>query len=299
MKIGKDDFHDGNAEALISLHGGHSADFCQHAGDPLEDIVAAYITQGFGIVGITEHMPPASDEYRYPDEVAGGLSASSMQERFERYFDTARRLQRDYADDIQIMVGFETEWYPGAAEYVAELQSIYKPDYIIGSIHHVDGICFDFNLDCYVDATTKAGSLDQLYLRYFEQQLDMIKTLQPPIVGHFDLIRIFDPDYKARLESPTIRRAIETNLQYIADHRLLLDLNMRAIMKGADEPYPARPIIGRARELGISMVPGDDSHDVNSVGFKTAQAVHTLENLGFNTDWNTIIKQLQQWQAKL
>ena len=42
---------------LVSLHGGHSGEFCSHARDTLEEMVLAYIDQGFDRVGITEHMP--------------------------------------------------------------------------------------------------------------------------------------------------------------------------------------------------------------------------------------------------
>ena len=41
----------------ISLHGGHSGEFCCHAQDGLADIIAQYIQMGFRQVGITEHIP--------------------------------------------------------------------------------------------------------------------------------------------------------------------------------------------------------------------------------------------------
>jgi len=39
---------------LISLHGGHSGQFCSHAKDDLEDILLRYMDLGFTRVGITE-----------------------------------------------------------------------------------------------------------------------------------------------------------------------------------------------------------------------------------------------------
>lgn len=289
---GKTASEDSRSIPLISLHGAHSSDFCQHARDPLEDIIRAYARQGFSIVGISEHMPPANDAMRYPDEVAAGLSAAAMLDRFGRYFETARRLKREYAPKMRILVGFETEWYPGAREFVHELIAEYSPDYIIGSLHHVGEFCFDFDEASYTQATATAGGLDQLYQRYFDLQLEMINSFCPPIVGHFDLIRKFDPDYAARMEKPRIRKQIERNLGIVREKNLLLDLNTRAYSNGADEPYPCRMIIELAREMSISMLPGDDAHDVAGVGKGIRQAIHMLDNSGFNTEWTNLAEWL-------
>ena len=62
----------------VSVHGGHSGQFCNHAADTLEAIVQAYIAHGYPWVGITEHMPPVSDDYLYPEEIAAGLDAAIM-----------------------------------------------------------------------------------------------------------------------------------------------------------------------------------------------------------------------------
>ena len=59
----------------VSVHGGHSGEFCCHAMDSLEEIVTAYIERGFDWVGITEHIPPVDDRFRYPEEIKAGLNA--------------------------------------------------------------------------------------------------------------------------------------------------------------------------------------------------------------------------------
>ena len=56
----------------VSVHGGHSGQFCGHAKNTLEEIVLAYIDKGYPWVGITEHMPPVADAFVYlaSDEAA-------------------------------------------------------------------------------------------------------------------------------------------------------------------------------------------------------------------------------------
>lgn len=250
---------------LISLHGGHSGEFCSHARNTLEAIVLAYIDQGFNRVGITEHMPPVSDRFIYPDERAAGLDGAALSQRFARYMNVAHELRKKYAARITIQVGFETETCHGYQDAVRYLVEEYHPDYIVGSVHHLDDIPFDYSPEEYQRAIQKAGSIEDLYRRYFDIQFKMINVLRPAVVGHLDLIRIHDPEYREHLEIPEIKDRIDRNLNRIRELDLILDCNCRSIERDGD-PYPTRSILCRALELGINIVPGDDSHSVATVG---------------------------------
>ena len=270
----------------VSVHGGHSREFCSHAVDTLEDIISAYIARGYAWVGITEHMPPVSDAFRYPDEAALGLTAEAMYERFARYMTRCRQYQASYADRITIFVGFETEAYGAAIPFAKDLQRLFSPDYIVGSVHHVADMPMDTSAADYEAAAKALGGVEALYLRYFDEQLEMIEALTPAVVGHFDLVRLFDPDYGERLKRPAIQARIRRNLERIRDLGLILDLNLAALSKGATEPYLAEPILLQARELGIPVVPGDDAHNVHEVGRHMEDGIARLLRLGFDTCWS-------------
>jgi len=274
---------------LISLHGGHSGEFCTHAENSLAEVVAAYEARGFSWVGITEHMPPPDNRFLFPDERAAGLTPRNLAQRFDRYIAACRRLQEACAPNLKILVGFETETYTGSIEFARKLIEAYTPDLIVGSVHHVDDINFDFNKDQYKGAVQALGGIDALYRRYFDQQFEMITRLRPRVVGHFDLVRIFDPDYPERLRRPDISKRIDRNLSAVKELGLILDLNMRALYKGAKEPYPSRPILEKALSLNIPVVPGDDSHGVATVGKHIVTGIELLEEMGFNTRWEGIV----------
>ena len=200
---------------LVSVHGGHSGEFCHHAKDSLEDVVQGYIDRGFSWVGITEHMPAASDRFVYPDEREAGLDASALQRRFDEYFETCRRLKHKHRENIDILVGFESETSTGSEEFIRAVIDTHKPDYVVGSLHHVDDMEIDYTEERYRQAADRAGSLENLYCRYFDQQLEMIRSLKPAVVGHLDLVRIFDPDYSRRLNSPAVWERVQRNLAVI------------------------------------------------------------------------------------
>ena len=271
--------------AFVSVHGGHSGDFCCHALDTLEKIIEAYIEKGFRWVGITEHMPPAADTFLYPDERAAGWDAGRLYDRFEVYMSTGRKLQERYAEDLQIYVGFETELTSGARLFIRQLIEKFKPDYVVGSLHHVDDISFDFSEKDYQRAVRALGGHDNLYCRYFDLQFQLIDEFSPAVVGHFDLIRIYDDQYKNRLEKPEIAKRITRNLELIARRGLILDFNLAALSKNMDEPYISAVILKEARNMGIAVVPGDDSHSVDTVGRHMERGINILQEMGFGTNW--------------
>ncbi len=269
---------------FVSVHGGHSGDFCDHANDHLKDIIKKYMALGFAWVGITEHVPPPTDAQRYPDEIEKGITADFLRKRFTRYMTHCRELQATYRNNFTLYVGFETETWNGCLPYIQGLINRFKPDYVVGSVHHVDDRCIDFSREMYQETARAMGGTDALYCSYFDRQYEMLCTLKPAVVGHFDLIRIFDAGYEARLLKPDIRQRITRNLECIKALGSVLDFNLRALKKGAVEPYVSKSILHQAMEMEIRVIPGDDSHGVADIGKYMEPALAQLRAAGFTAN---------------
>ncbi|MBF0377946.1 MAG: histidinol-phosphatase HisJ [Desulfamplus sp.] len=283
----------------VSVHGGHSGQFCNHAQNTLEEIVIKYIESGFEWVGITEHIYPISNELRYPDEAAAGIDVSLLAKRFTDYIQTCRMLQEKYQDSITVLTAFETETYSGYKKFIPALIQQFRPDYVVGSIHHLpvnsksihseynkyEDVCIDYSKEYYDNAADALGGVENLYCRYFDIQHEMIEAIEPSVVGHFDLIRIFDQDYPERIKNPVIWQRITRNLELIKKKNLIMDFNLRALMKGAKEPYISAPILAEAKKMGISVVIGDDSHGVKDIGVNIEKGIDILRSAGFDTNW--------------
>ncbi|MGB3212934.1 MAG: histidinol-phosphatase [Desulforhopalus sp.] len=272
-------------KSFVSVHGGHSGQFCLHATDSLEEIIQSYIAKHFQWVGITEHSPAISDELLYPDQKAAGLTPEFLLDRFAAYMQECRRLQKKYSPEIKIFAAMETETYSGYEEFIPFLINTFQPDYIVGSVHFVGDMGFDYSREQYDKTVDEVGGKDELYCRYFDIQYDMIRRLQPAVVGHFDLIRLYDEEYRKRLLHPEVMTRIQRNLALIKELDLIMDFNLRSLQKGADEPYISRVILEMAVDLGISVVPGDDSHGLSSVGGNIEKAIELLEEIGCTADW--------------
>lgn len=138
-------------------------------------------------------------------------------------------------------VGFETEWIrPRTLELIRDLQRKYQFDMFVGSVHHVHTVPIDFDKPMYEDARAKSGGSDEkLFEDYFDSQYEMLQALKPPVVGHFDLIRLYSNDPNGTFQRwEGVWSRINRNLQFVADYKGLIELNSSALRKGMDEPYP-------------------------------------------------------------
>ena len=151
----------------------------------------------------------------------------------------------------------------------------------MGSVHHIDDICFDYSKKEYDSLALKYGSYDCMYEKYFDVQYEMLKALKPFVVGHFDLIRIYDKNYKKRILQPGINQKIIRNLELINSLNLVLDFNLRPLTREEKEPYIAPSILKIAKKMGIRVVPGDDSHGVDQAGIYVEKAIKILKTFGF------------------
>lgn len=98
----------------------------------------------------------------------------------------------------------------------------------------------DYDHQMYAQAYKIAGGTDeQLFEDYFDAQYEMLKALKPPIVGHFDVIRLKAKDPDGALSGwKGVWQKVLRNLDFIAGYGGVLELNSAALRKGMSEPYP-------------------------------------------------------------
>lgn len=136
-------------------------------------------------------------------------------------------------------------------------------------MHHVHAIPIDFDRATYEraragvvvgvgggggggDGGDGGGADEAIFDAYFDAQLQMLEQLRPPIVGHFDLIRLFsdDPDVDIEQTYPEVwRRRVVRNLEFVLEYGGVLEVNSAALRKGMREPYPGRRIVEVKRDL--------------------------------------------------
>ena len=257
----------------ISLHGGHSSAFCDHADDPLEAIVEAAVAAGCPTYGIAEHAPRVEPHRLYKEERELGWDVATLDRLFTEYAATLDRLTAEYEDRITLLKGFEAEVVP--EDNYAEVMLGYKErlgfEYMAGSVHWVAGHIIDYRPEHFEAAIKACGGLEPCAIRYYETAAQMIAALKPDVVAHFDLIRKMAPSEES-VATPKVRAAAMEAMDLVRQHGLILDINTAALRKGGTTPYPAPWLLEAARDMGIACCFGDDSHRVSEVAFAFDEA---------------------------
>lgn len=263
----------------FSYHGGHSGQFCRHAKGELEAVVERAIAAGFTHYGLSEHCPRYRSEDLFPGEE--DLGPAGLVATFNAYAGHARKIRDRIGDKLDLLVGFETERLPPGdwASRMRELREQVKPDFIVGSVHDVDGLVVDFSPEKTREVAATLGGVEIMQTKYFDAVIDVVTTLRPEVVGHIDLIRKFDgPEPKF---SPRVRRRIDDALEAVRAAGGVLDVNCATHRRGLGPVYPLPEILARACQLGIGVTLGDDGHGAHDVGVGLDASMRAIANAGY------------------
>lgn len=264
--------------AWFSFHGGHSGLFCRHAKDSLEAVVERAASLGFTHYGLSEHATRFRTEDLLDDEL--DLTPEDLAAAFEAYRREALRLAEQWAGRIELFVGFETERLPPAEwpERMAALRAL-GFDYIVGSVHEVDGHWFDVSAERTRALGEIMGGAEILRLAYFDALGELVAVLRPQVVGHLDLVRKFEPEGFAF--SPAAMVRIGQVLETARETGAVLDVNCGGWRRGYGPVYPLPEILELARRIGVGVTLGDDSHGVDGVGAGLQESLRAVAAAGY------------------
>lgn len=119
---------------------------------------------------------------------------------------------------IKIKWGLEVCYTPEAKELLRELLTAYPYDFIIGSIHSVDGLLFDMPFS--KEILWEKYSVDSIYRRYYEIMEDMITSDLFTQIGHPDQLKLFryEPGYDLTATYERIAEAAYTHDVYMENN---------------------------------------------------------------------------------
>lgn len=238
---------------------------CRHAeGDP-EAYVAAAVAAGLTEIGFADHSP-------WPEDYDSQFRMTAAE--FPEY----RRLVETAADRtaIAIRLGVEVDWVPGRMDGVARKLAIEKLDYIIGSIHYVDGFPFD-NPDT-LGEWKMPGTADKIWRRYAENMKEFVAGFDFDIIAHCDLPKKFG----FRPEDPAaVLELFDQAFAIAADKNMAIEINTSGLRKPAGETYPSLDILKAAKRRGLAITFGSDAHHPSETAADFNAAIDLAKAAGF------------------
>ena len=242
---------------------------CGHAVGSMEGYIEHAIASGLRELGFSDHL------YLYwldADERDPELGMAEWELDF--YVEDVERCRRQYGRDITIRLSTEADFVPGHEQKLEGILRRYDWDYVIGSVHFIDGWGFD-------DSRKLAGyaewDIDQLYARYFDLVGQSAETGYFDTIGHPDLVKKFG--HRPRVDQGSAYAEVAARF---ARSGVCVEVNTSGLRKPVREVYPHLDLLRACRAAGVPATLGSDAHAPAEVAADLASASALLTQAGYD-----------------
>jgi histidinol-phosphatase (PHP family) len=200
-------------------------------------------------MGITEHD-------RYLDEI----DLAAFQEAREK-------------TDVGLRLGIEIDFVPGKEDRMEHDATALPYDYVIGSVHRVDGEEVDRATD---QRIYERYETYDLYEAYYANVRAAALSGRFDVLGHPDLIKIF-----RRFPERDITGMLEETADAVAESGIVVDVNSAGLRKPVGEIYPSRKLLEMFHRRGVPIILSSDAHAPDQVGAGYEKSIPLVRGAGY------------------
>ncbi|MCE5324571.1 histidinol-phosphatase [bacterium] len=231
----------------------------------VQEMIEAAISLGIDEIGISDHYVLTTGQI---------FDWSMKLDAIADYFGAIGLAADKFRTKIKVRYGIEADFVPETAQQLGEILQEYQFDYVIGSVHLIDGVCIDSSKD-YWDALDQSGKNDVIRA-YWAMIAKLAKSGLYDIVGHLDL-------YKKFGSQPTIDISADvmTALDAIAEAGIAIELNTSGWHKPIHEQYPSAAVLRGCQKRGIPVILTADAHRTDDITCDFDRGRLLLRTIGY------------------
>jgi histidinol-phosphatase (PHP family) len=189
------------------------------------------------------------------------------------------------ARGLPIKLGLEVDYFPGTEHELAELLEPYPWDYLLGSVHFVDGLAIDQE-----PGLVHRVPVGEAWRRYFTWLRDAVQSSVVDVLAHPDLIKFFR---MRPADEETHDLHVET-VDAIGAAGVCVEVSAAGLHKPTGELYPDRSFLELCRDRGVPITLASDAHEPAHVGRDVDRAAAFAREVGYETV--TVFDRRQQRQ---
>lgn len=225
-----------------------------------EEYIAAAISEGLNEIGFSEHLTLFKNKQDWFIDT----------KRVPEYIAYVKRLKRRFRD-IKIRVGLEVDFFPGKEKELNDFLSQFELDYVIGSVHYLGERTVDSGPEFY-----EGKNIDELYKSYFNCVSEALASGLFDIIGHCDLIRIYN--FRPSADPEPLYRQLAVNLK---KYGVVLEINTNGKNRPVADFYPDRRFLHIFFEENVPVCVNSDAHMPSRVGQYFKEVYQLLKNAGY------------------
>ncbi len=234
----------------------------------VERYVEAADQRGLDEIGFTEHL-------YYFKEFAELLEHPYQEGRTTYDLDTycgaildARR------QGLGVKLGLEVEFLPGTEEQMRRILGSYPWDFLLGSVHLIDGEAVDMRPGIW-------DSLDpeEVWHRYFDLLCELAESQLVDVLAHPDLVKIFGDG----IDPSELAEIYEGSAATVSRTGVAVEISTAGLRKPVAEIYPSTDLLRAFRAHGVPITLASDAHVSHLVGHDFDQALGLAKERGYET----------------
>jgi histidinol-phosphatase (PHP family) len=191
-------------------------------------------------------------------------------EQMRDYEKTILALKERYKDEIDILLAYEVDYLKNHMDDRVLKADV---DYLIGSVHFVNKWGFD---DPAFIGDYKNKDIDKIWHEYFFEIENLAKSGLFDIVGHLDLIKVFN-----FLPKKDVRLIAKDALTAIKKADIVVEINMAGHRKPVKDIYPSESLMEMMAELNIPITFSSDAHKPSEVGMFKEKVITLARTYGY------------------
>lgn len=245
-------FFDSHMHTPLCKHAeGHPVLFMEHG-----------VAQGLAGIVMTCHSP-------MPNGFSSRVRMSP--EQFGEYVALVGEAADAAPEGFEVLLGLESDFFPGMEEWLRELHGRAEFHYILGSVH--------WHIGEYMDRFWR-GDPFSFQKQYFDHLAESAETGLFDCLAHPDLVKNASP---ADWDFERIRPSIEKALDRIAATGVAMEINTSGLNKSFPEMNPGPEMLELMADRKIPVVIGSDSHTPTRVGEGFVEALEAMREAGYDS----------------
>lgn len=242
---------------------------CGHAIGTMREYVEAAMRGGITDIGLTDHLwlyfaPVGDRDPRW----------AMAEDQYAAHYAEMLEVREEYRGRIDVRVSVEADFVAGHEDELRSILSRYEFDYVLGSVHFMDGWLID---DVEQSHRYREERVAEIYRRYFANIRNAIRLGVFDILAHFDLPKKF-----GFLPEEDLTAVVAETLDLAKEAGLAIEVSTGGLRKPIAEIYPAPAILRAMKEREIPIVLSSDAHAPEEVGAGYAESLALVREVGYH-----------------
>ena len=240
----------------------------EHTVEAVERYVEAAARNGVDEIGFTEHVYYF---HQFEPLVEHPYQRSRIGHDLDAYVDAVVEAKRR---GLPVKLAVELEHFEGREAEVADVLAPYPCDYVLDSVHIVDGEAVDMRPGLWARLP-----VEEVWRRYFVTLRGLARSGLVDVLAHPDLPKI----YGKRPSDEAVAFHLEETADAVEAAGVAVEVSTAGLRRPVAELYPAPAFLDACRARGVGVTTASDAHVARDVGRDFDQALAALEQAGYDS----------------